>query len=48
MKVNKKVRIRHRLPMEVVQLLRTKHGVLKSKKTYNRKNKKKVILSEVE
>lgn len=40
MKVAKKKRIKHRLPMEVVNLLRTKHGVLKSKKDYNRKNEK--------
>lgn len=43
-----KVKIKHRLPMEVVKLLRSRGSVVKSKKDYNRQREKKVVLSEVE
>lgn len=43
----KKVKIKHRLPAEVVQILRSRGSVLKSKKDYNRKQEKIKLLSEV-
>jgi hypothetical protein len=43
----KRKKIRHRLPEEVVHILRHRGGVIKSKKDYNRKEEKRKLFNEV-
>lgn len=43
----KRKKVQHRLPEEVVHILRHRGGAIKSKKDYNRKEEKKKLLNEV-
>lgn len=42
-----KIKIRHRLPMEVVHLLKNRGSVVRSKKDYDRKREKQILKKEV-
>ena len=43
----KKVKIKNRLPMEIVQILKSKGTVVESKTSYSRKREKIKLLKEV-